>query len=240
MLSSVSALLSIGVYRYIIFAMSSLYFSVTGVQYWGTSYLHVALLAPMPLVNALFIVCAATGPTLGVFFGGWAVDVCGGYKGAKQRVVALELCCFFGMLGCLASIPITFVSHVLVAVPLLWLTLFFGAAILPACSGIIVSIVPRRHRPVSSSLSLVVFNLFGYFLSLVLSGFLMQVLSSQPDLECDNKCSLTWGFRLVLFWSVLALLLLSLALRSAMTTTKLRRKLADDEGIQITREESVD
>jgi hypothetical protein len=42
-------------------------------------------------------------------------------------------------------------------------------------AGIVVSIVPRRHRPVSSSLSLVVFNLFGYFLSLVLSGYLMQV-----------------------------------------------------------------
>ena len=46
---------------------------------------------------------------------------------------------------------------------------------LPHTPGIVVSIVPRRHRPVSSSLSLVVFNLFGYFMSLVLSGYLMQV-----------------------------------------------------------------
>ena len=46
---------------------------------------------------------------------------------------------------------------------------------LPACSGIVVSVVPRKFRTVSSSCSLVFFNLFGYFLSSVLSGFLMQV-----------------------------------------------------------------
>jgi hypothetical protein len=76
--------------------MTALYFIVTGVQYWGTSYLAVALNAPLPLANLLFILCAATGPTLGVFFGGWAVDVLGGYKGLRQRVVALELCSVFG------------------------------------------------------------------------------------------------------------------------------------------------
>jgi hypothetical protein len=77
-------------------AMAALYFVVTGVQYWGTSYLLVALGAPRPLVNLLFIACAATAPTTGVFFGGWAVDCCGGYKGARQRVIALELCTLFG------------------------------------------------------------------------------------------------------------------------------------------------
>lgn len=49
--------------------MAALYFTVTGVQYWGTSYMLVTLHAPLPLVNGLFIVCAATGPTLGVFAG---------------------------------------------------------------------------------------------------------------------------------------------------------------------------
>lgn len=28
--------------------------------------------------------------------GGWVVDRSGGYKGAKQRVVALKICTFFG------------------------------------------------------------------------------------------------------------------------------------------------
>ena len=155
--------------------MSALYFTVTGVQFWGTKYLRVALHAPLPLVNTLFIICAATGPTLGVFFGGWIVDKNGGYKGAHQRVVALELCATFGVLACLFSIPITLLNNIFLVVALLWMVLFFGGSMLPACSGIVVSIIPRAFRPTSSSLALVVFNMFGYFMSLLLSGYLMQV-----------------------------------------------------------------
>ena len=155
--------------------MSALYFTVTGVQFWGTKYLTVALHAPLPLVSTLFILCAATGPTLGVFFGGWVVDRLGGYKGAHQRVVALELCATFGVLAFVFSLPLTFLNNIFVVVGLLWVVLLFGGAMLPACSGIVVSIIPRAYRPTSSSLALMVFNMFGYFMSLLLSGMLMQV-----------------------------------------------------------------
>jgi hypothetical protein len=89
--TSLEALTKIPVYYFLLGAMSSLYFTVTGVQYWGTSYMQVALGAPVELVNAMFIVCAATGPTLGVFFGGWCIDKRGGYKGPVARVRALEV-----------------------------------------------------------------------------------------------------------------------------------------------------
>lgn len=46
---------------------------------------------------------------------------------------------------------------------------------LPACSGILVSVVPRKHRAVSASVSVFFFNMFGYFLSLILSGYAMEV-----------------------------------------------------------------
>jgi hypothetical protein len=164
--------------------MSALYFTVTGVQFWGTKYLSVALHAPLPVVSTMFVLCAATGPTLGVFFGGWVVDKVGGYKGAHQRVIALELCATFGVLACLFSLPITFVSNIFGAVSLLWVVLFFGASMLPACSGIVVSIIPRAHRPTSSALAIVVFNMFGYFLSLLLSGALMQVSISAGLFTC--------------------------------------------------------
>jgi hypothetical protein len=49
--------------------MAALYFTVTGVQFWGTSYMLIILHAPLPVVNGLFILCAASGPTLGVFAG---------------------------------------------------------------------------------------------------------------------------------------------------------------------------
>lgn len=181
-------------------AMTCLYFTVTGVQFWGTKYLSIALNAPLPLVNALFVLCAATGPTLGVFFGGWLVDINGGYHGRRKRLKALQLCCILGVLGCLCSVPITFFSNIFFVTFLLWLGLFFGGATLPACSGILVSIVPRDFRPLSSSVSMMVFNMFGYFSSLVLSGYLMEWLEADPA-KCDIVCSMTWGFRLILFWS---------------------------------------
>jgi hypothetical protein len=41
---------------------------------------------------------------------------------------------------------------------------------------------------------LVVFNLFGYSLSLILSGSLMQMISNNVK-NCDYACSLEHGFR---------------------------------------------
>jgi len=200
--------------------MASLYFVVTGIQFWGTAFLRVVLQAPLPLVNILFLVSASTGPTLGVVFGGFAVDLLGGYRGPKQRVRSLEMCCIFAVLGCAFASPITFLSEIIPVVLLLWLVLFFGASILPSCSGILVSVVPHRHRPVSSSLSLIVFNLFGYFLSLVLTGAVMQSLESDP--HCDQACVLLWGFRVVLFWSLLSLLFLFAALTAAYLESQKR------------------
>ena len=188
---TVNSLLAISEYRNLLGAVTALYFTVTGVQYWGTKYLSIALNAPMPLVNSLFIICAATGPTSGnmlfvsltiLFLPGdlsrcflwrladrplrWIqrtqvyftviVLVCATIMiwNCRQRIVALELCAVLGVLACLFALPITFIDNIFVAVTCLWMVLFFGGSTLPACSGIIVSIVPRRHRATSSSLSL--------------------------------------------------------------------------------------
>ena len=167
--------------------MTALYFTVTGVQFWGTKYLSVTLDAPLPLVNILFVSCAATGPTLGVFYGGWLIDKWGGYKGSQQRILSLKVCSTFGCLACISCIPITLVNNIFIAVAFLWLMLFFGAAILPASSGILVSVVPSEFRTISTSLSLVVFNMFGYFLSLLLSGYLMQVSPHLYHLHSINQ-----------------------------------------------------
>lgn len=206
--------------------MTCLYFTVTGVQFWGTKYLSIALQAPLPLVNLLFVVCAATGPTLGVFFGGYLIDSgVGGYHGVEKRCQALRLCCFLGLLGAAAALPITFVANIYVVTCLLWLALFFGGATLPACSGILVSIVPREYRPLSSSVSMVVFNMLGYFASLIVSGYLMEFLekhySSNNNSEgrggggCDGVCAMTWGFRLILSWSCFSVLFILCAYRDA-------------------------
>eukprot|EP01031_Cornospumella_fuschlensis_P031198 gene31198-37705_t len=211
---SVKALLCLPVYRNLLGAMSALYFTVTGVQYWGTKYLLISLHAPLLLVNVLFVLCAATGPVMGVFFGGYIIDAFGGYKGYKKRVSALKLVCTLGLIGCVSTLPITFLDNIYFVILFLWLVLFFGGSSLPACAGILVSVVPRHHRPTSASLSLVVFNMCGYCLSLILSGLLMQVLEGYSDV-CDAVCAMTWGFRLILFWSFFSFFFLVSAYMSA-------------------------
>ncbi len=182
-----SSLLSIPVYRYLLFgnfiifrtwssiALASLYFVVTGVQFWGTSYMLVVLSTPRSIVNTMFVICAGTGPTLGVLCGGWVIDRVGGYTGSKQRVLSLKICLFTGLFAGLFATIGTFVDNFIVFIICLWLILFFGASLLPPCTGILVSVIPRRYRPISSSLSIFVFNIFGYSFSLFLSGYLMQV-----------------------------------------------------------------
>jgi MFS transporter, Spinster family, sphingosine-1-phosphate transporter len=224
-------------------ALSSLYFVVTGIQFWGTSYMLVALSAPRSVVNTMFVLCAGTGPTLGVFYGGWIIDKMGGYVGSKQRVISLKICFVTGILAGIFATIGSLVDHFYTFICCLWLILFLGASLLPACTGMLVSVVPRKYRPISSSLSIFVFNIFGYSFSLFLSGYLMQVSgflskASFPSLhslltsssqivgfyfpDCDMICSRKIGFRLVLLWSYWSLLFLFLALLSAIQYEKKR------------------
>ena len=158
----VSALLNSPVYVCLTFSLASLYFTVTGVQYWGTAYMTLVLHGNPGLASSLFIGVAATGPVMGVFCGGWAVDKLGGYRGFECRNKTMKLCCYLGLASCVFGIPSIFVNDLYLFAALLWLMLFFGGTVLPGCTGVAVSVIPRSLRPISSSVSLVVFNLFGY------------------------------------------------------------------------------
>lgn len=213
--SPILELVTSPVYMYLVLAMTALYFVVTGVQFWGTSYMTVALKAPLPLVQSTFIFCSASGPTSGVVFGGWLVDKVGGYRGSRHRIVALKVCFALGLLGCVFATAVSYVQSIELFVPCLWLALFFGGSTLPACSGISVAIVPRWLRPISASLSTAIFNILGYCMSLVLSGFIMQAAMTLLA-PCDSVCALVWGFRVILCWSFWSLLFLGMALRASL------------------------
>jgi len=58
--------------------------------------------------------------------------------------------------------------------PLLWSLLFFGAALIPTATGVVVNSVSRENQAASSSMSQLIFNLGGYFLSPVLSAAVMD------------------------------------------------------------------
>ncbi|KAK1929901.1 putative sphingolipid transporter spinster 1 [Phytophthora citrophthora] len=205
-------LLHIPVFCLIIFGLTTVYFVVTGVQYWSTIFMIKSLHASKYLVNALFVVVSGTGPILGVFFGGWLIDRCGGYIGVEQRAKALGICMILGLTAFCISAVTTFFDDIYMTAGFLWLLLFFGGAILPACTGIFISVVPAEHRALASSFSVMVFNLFGYALSPYLTGLIMEWVISQqgqPDTYfqyCDEACAYRIGFRFCLCWSVWSVL----------------------------------
>lgn len=80
-----------------------------------------------------------------------------------------------GVFGCVFASLAVLVSDIWQFTLLLWLLLFSGGCILPAASGILLSIVPHQYKTISSSFTLMTCNIFGYFLSLCISGYIMEV-----------------------------------------------------------------
>lgn len=205
-------LLHIPVFCLIVFGLTTVYFVVTGVQYWSTIFMIKSLHASKYLVNGLFVIISGTGPILGVFYGGWLIDRYGGYIGVEQRAKALGICMILGLTAFAVSAVTTFFNDIYVTAGFLWLLLFFGGAILPACTGIFISVVPAEHRALASSFSVMIFNLFGYALSPYLTGLIMEwVISQQGQTQtyfasCDEACAYRLGFRFCLCWSVWSVL----------------------------------
>ena len=115
------------------------------------------------------------------------------------------------------SFPIGFLQSVIYVSVLLWTLLFFGAALIPVSTGIMISCVSKDAQATSSSVSQLIFNLFGYFLSPLLSGIIMDTFENKYD-------GYKWGMRITLWWSFFAAAFGGLALLTAYY-----RKIKADE-----------
>lgn len=122
--------------------LCSMYFIVCGIQFWMTSYL-IDILENNPItVFIIFSIVSITAPLAGVIMGGSFADRYGGYKG-KNALKALKLCFAFGLVSFVFAFPIGFLYDLTYITVLLWTFLFFGAAIVPVGTGIMVSSVRR-------------------------------------------------------------------------------------------------
>ena len=184
-------------YILITLAMTSIYFIVTGIQFWITKYLIEILDVEPIVVNIIFSIISITAPLSGVLFGGTLSDKYGGYKG-KYETRALQMCTAFGILSFFFGLPMGFMFQITYLSVLLWTFLFFGAAIIPIATGIMISCVPKDCQATSSSISQLVFNLFGYFSSPMITGFIMDRFE-------DEKLGFIWGMRVIFFWVTFAL-----------------------------------
>ena len=184
-------------YILITLGMTSIYFIVTGIQFWITKYLIEILSVEPIIVNIIFFIFIITAPLSGVLFGGTLSDRYGGYKGKNERK-ALQMCAAFGILAFFFGIPMGFMFQITYLSVLLWTFLFFGAAIIPMGTGIMISCVPKDCQATSSSMSQLIFNLLGYFSSPMITGFIMDRFE-------DEKMGFIWGMRVIFFWVTFAL-----------------------------------
>ena len=107
-----------------------------------TSYL-IDILENDPItVIIIYSVISISAPMGGVLMGGIFADRYGGYKG-KNVLRALKLCFAFGVVAFVFAFPIGFLYSIIYISVLLWSFLFFGAAIVPVGTGIMVSSVRR-------------------------------------------------------------------------------------------------
>ena len=187
-------------YLTVTFGLCSIYFIVTGIQFWMTEYM-IGILGIQPVIVVIvFSLTSVTAPLSGVFVGGVFADKYGGYKG-KNTVKAIKLCVAFGFVSFVFAFPMGFLFDLFYLTVLLWTFLFFGAAIIPVGTGIMISSVRKDCQATSSSLSQLIFNLFGYFFSPILTGFIMDNFE-------DRRIGFIWGMRVVFWWVIFALIFL--------------------------------
>ena len=161
----------------------------------------IGILGIQPVIVVIvFSLTSVTAPLSGVFVGGVFADKYGGYKG-KNIVKAIKLCVAFGFISFVFAFPMGFLFDLFYLTVLLWTFLFFGAAIIPVGTGIMISSVRKDCQATSSSLSQLIFNLFGYFFSPILTGFIMDNFE-------DRRIGFIWGMRVVFWWVNFALIFL--------------------------------
>ncbi len=185
-------------YVSITLGLCSIYFIVTGIQFWLTKYLIEILDIDPLLVNMVFSGISITAPLSGVIVGGTISDKYGGYKG-KNVIKAIKMCIAFGLVSFVFAFPMGFLFQFIYLSVLLWTFLFFGAAIIPIGTGIMISAVPKDCQATSSSISQLIFNLFGYFFSPMITGYIM-------DKFVDKRQGFIWGMRVVFWWVIFSLL----------------------------------
>ncbi|KDO27812.1 hypothetical protein SPRG_07410 [Saprolegnia parasitica CBS 223.65] len=206
--SNICTLLRIPVFTSIVLGLSSLFFCVTGIQYWTTLFLTTNLDDSAYTIHLAYLVVSGTGPILGVVFGGKLIDYIGGYAGPVQEAKALRICMVLGVCSVAAALPISFSNNTFVIAVLLWTMLFCGGALLSPCSGIVIACAPPHLRPLASSVAYTSYNFLGYAASNYIPGLVMNIIMVNTEMGAsgapDEAYMYRIGFRIVTWWSVFA------------------------------------
>ncbi|SOV78887.1 sugar transporter, putative [Plasmodium reichenowi] len=191
-------------YIIITLGMSNLYFVVTGIQFWITEYMSVVLLTEKMKIVTVSTLCFLTSPTSGVWFGGFVCDLFGGYKNTNYSKT-IKVATAFAISACIFGILSAHLKNFIFFSISLWLCLFTGSALVPVCVGMLLSCVNNHQKSLSSAVSQVIYNVFGWFSAPLLSGIIMDIMHKYTN---DNRLALKAGFTMILYSSSIGFLLL--------------------------------
>ena len=182
-------------------------FMSTGVQFWMTTYLVKVIKADYGAVLGAFAATSATGPVIGVVFGGWFIDRVGGYQGVGGRAKTAFYCAVFASIAIAFAIPAAFSKSFSVIIALIWLVLFWGGAIIPGATGLLLAAVNSDLRQFSSAISMFTYNIFGYAGGTIFPAICIQIMQSgfiEDGMEKDlaEEKALRTGVQMILFWAL--------------------------------------
>ena len=148
------------IYLLSIFSITCLYYSVTGVQYWGGDYMNRILKVHSPQKRLLYfsIICF-TSPTIGVIVAGYMVKK---IKDGYNSIKVFNICFVCSILTFISGFISAFVWKIYLFILFLWISFFFGGIIVPILTGIIITSLPQHLRASGNSLQLFFGTLFGY------------------------------------------------------------------------------
>ena len=126
------------VYLLIVLAISSLYFVVSGLQFWITTYMTVVMGDPVSEVFTYFVITCITAPSIGVIVSILLFNCIGGYTSRG----AYGLCLLFGFFAVLVSIPVPFATNCTTVYALMWMIFFCGSVIIAPLVGMMLNQVP--------------------------------------------------------------------------------------------------
>jgi len=120
-------------------------------------------------------------------------------------------CCtlvFMGVLATVSGIVGGWTDSFVVCVIFMWLLLFFGGAIVPGATGMVIALVRQDMKAFSAGLSMAVQNVFGYALGAYLPSFMIRyVFGGGPEAsEQEKSQAYILGIRVLLLWAIWGLL----------------------------------
>ena len=127
-----------------------------------------------------FIGLMLSAPLPAAIMGGLLADAWGGYKG-EGMPNALTLNIIFGICATIFSLLLSITFDKSLFLAFTWGFFFFGVAIMPIASGIIVGSVPKFAQNTASAVSCVCNNIFGLALGPVVSGHIMEQYKSKRE-----------------------------------------------------------